>query len=74
MKAKPFFYASAGIFLLVAAYTMGTRQARADFNPQEFPIIGLTSGQDTSPVVLRADGTLWGFDGGWHPLGWTPFP
>ena len=53
---------------------MGTRQARADFNPQEFPIIGLTSGQDTSPVVLRADGTLWGFDGGWHPLGWTPFP
>lgn len=74
MTARTFFYASAGVFLLVAAYTMGTRQARADFNPQEFPIIGFSNGQDISPVVLRADGTVWRFDGGWHSLEVDPLP
>ena len=41
MTAKSFFYTSLGIFLLVAAWTMGAQHARADFNPLvDGPIIG----------------------------------
>ena len=56
MTAKSFCYACLGVFLLVAAWTMGAQYARADFSANEFPITGVTWGQN---VVLRADGTVW---------------
>ncbi len=45
MTAKGFFYASAGIFLLVATYTLGARHARADFDPNNSLIVGIDCGQ-----------------------------
>ena len=54
MKAKQFFFVCAGVFLLVSAYTMGARHARADFNPSEPTIIGYSSA-----TALRSDGEIW---------------
>ena len=74
MSAKSFFYTSAGIFLLAATYTMGAHLARADFDSSGFPIVGFSGGAGVAPVVLRSDGTVWGYDGSWHMLITDPIP
>ena len=64
MTAKSFFYASAGIFLLVAAYTLGARHARADFDPDMHShVVGASFRYPYYNVeFLRSDGTVWGAD------------
>ena len=83
MKAKSFFYACAGIFLLVAAYTLGARQARADLDHGSGShVIGFEAADGTGGlfVALRSDGTQWqrdGITGGeWRqtPVGLPPVP
>jgi hypothetical protein len=59
MTAKSFCYACAGIFLLVCAWTMGARHARADFDPTlQGHVIGMARWFGNSNC-LRSDGTLW---------------
>jgi len=55
MSAKSFFYASAGIFLLVAAYTLGARHATADIDLSVQPV----GFDERSGLALRADKTWW---------------
>jgi hypothetical protein len=64
MTAKSFAYSCLGILALVAAWTMGARHARADFDPQGSHIAGFSfwSNLQTSPVVLRSDGTVWAYN------------
>ena len=58
MSAKSFCYTSAGIFLLVAAYTLGARHARADFEPTSGShVIGASFSGGF--YALRSDGTIW---------------
>ena len=57
MSARSFFYASAGIFLLVAAYTLGARTAKADLDRTAGMIVGFSDFQGIN--VLRSDGTQW---------------
>jgi len=61
MRARSFFYVCAGLFLLVAAYTMGARQASADFQLSLPPVIAFS--QPDSRVLGR-DGSLWGLGTG----------
>ena len=56
MRARQFFYICAGILLLVAAYSIGSYDARADFDETQGPIIGLSAAN----YVIRSDGTFWG--------------
>ena len=62
MNAKRFFYASAGILLLVIAYSVGARRAAADLNYPNQPIIGMdyaSNAPDGGYHVLASDGGLW---------------
>ena len=58
MKARSFFYACGGIFLLVAAYTLGARHAVAELvgDPNEYgPVVACFD----ALYYLRSDGTTW---------------
>lgn len=59
MTTKSFFYASAGVFLLTGAYTMGARHANALNHTGRSHVIALSGNH-----VLRSDGTPWHFGGG----------
>ena len=82
MRAKSFFYASAGVFLLVAAYTLGARHAVADLNHASGShVIGFSgsSGTTSAMAALRSDGTVFsrdGIGGEWRqvPVGLPPVP
>jgi hypothetical protein len=69
VNTKRFFYVCAGLFLLVAAYTMGARNATADFPGSGGHVVGLAADYigSSSGYLLRSDGTIWFFsrtDGG----------
>ena len=76
MRAKQFFYASAGIFLRVAAYTLGATHARADYEPTTGShVIGASFSGGF--YALRSDGVngarrlpTYGARKGIHPLGY----
>lgn len=70
MTAKSFFYVSAGIFLLIAAFMMGTRFARAE--PID-PTTGIVLAMDGA-AVLRSDGTLWDLQPANYGNNSTPLP
>ena len=74
MGARRFFYVCAGFLMLAVAYTLGAQRAKADFNPSGFPIVGFSGGAGVGPAVLRADGTVWGYEGGWVRLNTAPIP
>ena len=68
MTAKAFCYACLGIFLLVAAWTMGAQHAKADFDPTlQGHVIGFAHLEIDNGYAIRSDGTVWLVDyTGWH--------
>lgn len=67
MRARQFFYFSAGVLLLVVSYSIGASNAHGDFDLGAGPIIGLSH----EGAVLRSDGTVWQLLGGTAPS-WIP--
>jgi hypothetical protein len=77
MTAKSYCYACAGIFLLVAAWTMGAQHARANVHPNNGSHVLAMTTQDSSafPWALRSDGTLWHYGGNtWNEVPSYPVP
>ncbi len=77
MNAKRFFYISAGLFLLAAAYSLGARDATATYvdHAGGGPVVAATY----SGTLLRSDGQVWYYRLGdaepWARVDWNdPLP